>query len=72
MSRIEELQGIRWAKQICEKSTQDLRLTGGPERLLTILRRGLVDKPQGYAAGVLSIIHIVEDCHLVEMIRSKT
>jgi hypothetical protein len=57
MSRIEELQGRRWAKDVCEATVLDRVI--GTDGLIKVLERGLVEKPEGYKKGVLEIIEIV-------------
>lgn len=57
MSRVEELQGRRWAKDVCEATALDRVI--GPDGLIKVLERGLVEKPEGYKKGVLEIIEIV-------------
>jgi len=61
MSRIEELQGRRWAKEICMSFYAELTVLGGYERLIEKLQWGLVEKPEGYKVGVREIISVVED-----------
>ena len=57
MSRVEELQGRRWATEICEATARDRVI--GAAGLIKVLERGLVEKPEGYKKGVLAIIEIV-------------
>lgn len=61
INRVEWLAGRRWAQDTCFASAAQLKLEGGHIKLLEILRRGLVQKPESYAAGVQEIITIVED-----------
>lgn len=71
MSRIEELQGYRWARDICFAFADELRLPGGHESLLTTLKRGLVEKPAGYMSGVMQIIATVETVMAIDKMREK-
>jgi hypothetical protein len=57
MSRVEELQGWRWAKEVCTSVKESVR--GWKGSLLTTLERGLVEKPEGYKVGVMKMIEIV-------------
>lgn len=57
MSRIEELQGRRWACDTYTAIARDAHI--GPAGRIQILERGLVEKPEGYKKGVLEIIEIV-------------
>ena len=66
MSRIEELQGRRWAKEICMSFYAELTVLGGYERLIKKLQWGLVEKPEGYKIGVQEIITFVEDVGYVQ------
>lgn len=59
-NRIEYLSGRRWAVDFCFKSENLLRLKGGHEKLLEMLKRGLIEKPESYAEGVQEIIETVE------------
>lgn len=59
-NRVEELAGRRWAQETCMASAALLRLDGGHEKLLDMLRRGLKTNNQSYAAGVQQIIDIAE------------
>jgi hypothetical protein len=68
ISRIEELQGRRWAKEICMLFYAELTVIGGYERLIQKLQWGLVEKPEGYKIGVLEIITVVEDAKYVRAI----
>ena len=61
INRIEWLAGRRWAQETCFAAAQLLKLQGGHGTLIAMLKRGLVEKPQSYAAGVQDIITIVED-----------
>jgi len=58
MSRIEEIQGHRWAVDICQ--TNLTKMLGGKAALLKVLERGLIEKPAGYQRGVQRIIELVE------------
>ncbi|WP_242176567.1 hypothetical protein [Pseudomonas sp. MONT-RG-20F-20-E-7-02] len=57
MSRIEELQGRRWACDVCNERSRDAVI--GKAGLISLLERGLIEKPEGYKKGVLEIIEIV-------------
>lgn len=57
MSRVEELQGWRWAKEVCLSVKETFKDWKGS--LLTTLERGLVEKPEGYKIGVMKMIEIV-------------
>ncbi len=60
-NRVEELAGRRWAQEMCFSSSELLKLQDGHDKLLEILRRGLVQKPKSYAVGVQEIIDIAEN-----------
>lgn len=57
MSRIEENQGITWAREICFEFGKEL--TKGNVALIQTLERGLVEKPEDYKKGVLKVIAVV-------------
>lgn len=57
MSRVEELQGYRWAKDVCLSARQAVK--GWKAALILALERGLVEKPEGYKVGVMKMIDIV-------------
>ena len=57
MSKVEELQGYRWAKDVCLSARQAVK--GWKSALIQNLERGLVEKPEGYKVGVMSVIGIV-------------
>ncbi len=59
-NRVEELAGRRWAQEMCFASAELLKLQDGHDKLLEILRRGLVQKPKSYTIGVQEIIDIAE------------
>lgn len=69
MNRIEYLCGRRWASDVVMQSLNMLKLVGGHEKLLEMLSRGLVQKPESYKAGVQEIITIVEDARDVRAMR---
>lgn len=60
MNRVEWLAGRRWASDTVFACQQELKLDGGPERILKRLRMGKIQKPADYAEGVQEIITIVE------------
>lgn len=57
MSKIEELQGWRWAKEVCLSVKQSFK-NWKPD-LIATLERGLVEKPEGYKVGVSNMIALV-------------
>lgn len=57
MSRIEENQGITWAREICFEFGKEL--TKGNVALIQVLERGLVEKPEDYKKCVLKVIEVV-------------
>lgn len=57
MSRVEELQGRRWARETCESLKHAFK--GWKASLIQTLERGLVEKPEGYKVGVQEIIELV-------------
>lgn len=62
MSRLEHVEGARWARQTVEEIGL-LLVKGkrqGIEEIVTVLRRGTVQKPHDYAQGVISVIEILE------------
>lgn len=57
MSRIEEVEGRRWARSVCEsvrETVKDWKVS-----LLKTLEWGLVEKPEGYKVGVREYIDLV-------------
>lgn len=61
MSRVEWLDGRRWASDTVLACAAELKLVGGPERVLKRLQMGKILKPADYASGVQEIIIIFED-----------
>ena len=57
MSKVEYLQGWRWAKEVCLTVRQTIK-NWKPE-LIATLERGLVEKPEDYKVGVADIIKVV-------------
>lgn len=57
MSRVEYLQGWRWAKDVCLTVKQTIK-NWKPD-LIATLERGLVEKPEDYKAGVFRAITLV-------------
>lgn len=57
INRIEWLAGYRWAKDVYTQSFSLLRVKDGPEKLLEMMRRGLVEKPENYSDGVQGFIN---------------
>lgn len=51
-SRIEYLNGYRWAESVTRSSIPVLRVKGGKARLLKTLEFGMQEKPESYAEGV--------------------
>lgn len=62
MSRLEHVEGARWARQTVEEigllmvkgRRQDI------DEIVAVLRRGTVQKPKDYAQGVIGIIELLE------------
>lgn len=62
MSRLEHVEGARWARQTVEEIGL-LLVKGrkqGIDEIVAVLRRGTVQKPHDYAAGVIGVIEILE------------
>lgn len=57
MSKIEEVEGKRWAREVCLSVRETVR--NWRESLLATLERGLVEKPEGYKIGVQHYIDLV-------------
>lgn len=63
MSRLEHVEGARWARQTVEEIGL-LMVKGkrkGIEEIVEVLKRGTIQKPADYANGVLGVIQILED-----------
>lgn len=60
MSRIERIEGERWAVQTIQSMPGLQQLSGAKDALINVLKRGLEQKPADYAAGVDHWIKIVE------------
>ncbi len=60
-NRVEELAGRRWAQEMCFASSALLKLQGGHDKLIEMLRRGLKTSNQSYANGIQEIIDIAEN-----------
>lgn len=62
MSRLERVEGARWARQTVEEIGL-LMVKGkrqGIDEIVAVLRRGTVQKPADYAKGVIGVIEILE------------
>lgn len=62
MSRLEVIEGARWARQTVEEIGL-LMVKGrrqGIDDIVEVLRRGTVEKPEDYANGVIGVIAILE------------
>ena len=62
MSRLEQVEGARWARQTVEEIGL-LMVKGkrqGIDEIIEVLKRGTVQKPQDYAQGVIGVIEILE------------
>ena len=57
MSRIEEIEGKRWAHSVCSSVRETMK--DWKVSLLSTLEWGLVEKPEGYKAGVQKYIDLV-------------
>lgn len=71
MSNIELIEGTRWATEIARSSLRNLETAGGHERLIKVLRLGLIEKPEDFKVGVVGVIRIVEDSSLIRALRDK-
>lgn len=62
MSRLEMIEGARWARQTVEEIGL-LMVKGrsqGIDEIIEVLKRGTVEKPKSYSEGVLNVIEIIE------------
>lgn len=62
MSRLEHVEGARWARQTVEEIGL-LMVKGkrqGIDEIIEVLKRGTVQKPADYARGVVDVIEILE------------
>lgn len=62
MSRLEHVEGARWARQTVEEIGL-LMVKGkrqGIDEIIEVLKRGTVQKPKDYAQGVIGVIEILE------------
>lgn len=62
MSRLEHVEGARWARQTVEEIGL-LMVKGrkqGIDEIIEVLKRGTVQKPKDYARGVIGVIEILE------------
>lgn len=62
MSRLEHVEGARWARQTVEEIGL-LMVKGkrqGIDEIIEVLNRGTVQKPADYAKGVVGVIEILE------------
>lgn len=62
MSRLEHVEGARWARQTVEEIGL-LMVKGkrqGIAEIVEVLKRGTIQKPKDYAAGVIAVIEILE------------
>lgn len=69
MSKVEEVEGRRWARSVCEsvrETVKDWKVS-----LLKTLEWGLVEKPEGYKVGVQEYIDLVKSASDNQPERSK-
>lgn len=62
MSRLEHVEGARWARQTVEEIGL-LMVKGkrqGIDDIIEVLKRGTVQKPADYSKGVIGVIEILE------------
>lgn len=62
MSRLEHVDGARWARQTVEEIGL-MMVKGkrqGIDEIIEVLKRGTVQKPADYANGVIGVIEILE------------
>ncbi|MNJ67628.1 hypothetical protein D3C81_1026120 [compost metagenome] len=63
MSRLEHVEGARWARQTAEQIGV-LMVRGqskGIGEVIEVLQRGTVEKPKDYAAGVQEVIDLIKE-----------
>lgn len=63
MSRLEHVEGARWARQTVEEIGL-LLVKGkrkGIDEIVEVLKRGTIQKPADYANGVRGVIEILEN-----------
>lgn len=61
MSRLEMIEGARWARQTAEQIGLLANTCKGIDEVIAVVRRGTVDKPADYAKGVQGVIDILEN-----------
>ena len=61
MSRLEMIEGARWARQTAEQIGLLANTCKGIDEVIDVVRRGTVDKPADYAKGVQGVIDILEN-----------
>lgn len=72
MSRVEELEGIRWARQTAEQIMGLAGTRNGIAEVINVVRRGTMgDKPEAYKAGVRKFIHDLEIAVSMHALRVK-
>lgn len=71
VSNIELIEGTRWATELARSSLKTLETAGGHERLIKVLRLGLVDKPEDFKAGVVGVIRIIEDASIIRALSGR-
>lgn len=62
MSRLEHVEGARWARKTAEEIGL-LLVKGrrqGIDEIIDVLKRGTIQKPADYANGVLGVIQLLE------------
>lgn len=72
MSKLEELEGHRWALQTAQQISGVASTKGGIPEIIAVVRRGLLgDKPEGYKAGVRRFIEELEIAASITGMRRK-
>jgi len=69
MSKIEEREGRLWARSVCESFRETMK--DWKACLLKTLEWGLVEKPEGYKAGVQTYIDLVKSASDTQPEQSK-
>lgn len=64
MSKIEEIEGKRWAHSVCSSFRETMK--DWKSVLLRTLEWGLVEKPEDYKAGVQTYIDLVKSASDVQ------
>ncbi len=71
MNRVDYIAGHRCARSVLEQSMSLLSIIGGEQKVIEMMRRCAVDKPDSYAKGVNAFVSEVEDAISIRKMKAR-